>query len=69
MKDVFREVNGSKVKSYSWFLNRKDVQLGRRYDHIFCSNELNPISCFYDQKPRQDKLSDHSPVIAEISCK
>ena len=69
MKDVFREVNGSKLKSYSWFLNRKDIQLGRRYDHIFCSNEFNPISCFYDQKPRQNKLSDHSPVIAEISWK
>tara|TARA_B100000767_G_C19662125_1_gene491482 strand:+ start:174 stop:1004 length:831 start_codon:yes stop_codon:yes gene_type:complete len=67
MKDAYREVNGKQAKSFSWFLNRKDIQLGRRYDHIFCSKELNPISCFYDQKPRKNKLSDHSPVIAEIS--
>ena len=67
MKDAFRVINGYEDNSCSWFLNRKDVQLGRRYDHVFCSNELEPIKCLYDHNPRLDGLSDHSPIIAEIS--
>ena len=66
MIDAFRSVNDYSLQSYSWFLHDNDKNLGRRYDHIFCSDTFKPISCFYDQKPRQNKLSDHSPIIAEM---
>ena len=66
MKDVFRVLNGYDDESYSWFINRKNVSLGRRYDHIFCSKDLEPISSSYIHKPRLEGLSDHSPIIAEI---
>ena len=67
MIDAFRSFNDYSLQSYSWFLHGNDKNLGRRYDHIFCSDTFKPISCFYDQKPRQNKLSDHSPIIAEIN--
>ena len=67
MHDAFRSLNDYQDQSGSWFINRKNLQLGRRYDHVFCSNEIKPIHCYYDHKPRENKLSDHSPVIAELS--
>ena len=66
MQDAFRSLNNFKDQSSSWFINRKDLQLGRRYDHIFCSNKIKPLQCYYDQKPREYKLSDHSPIVAEL---
>jgi exodeoxyribonuclease III len=67
MHDAFRSLNDYQDQSGSWFINRKDLQLGRRYDHVFCSQEIKPIHCYYDHEPRENKLSDHSPVIAELS--
>ena len=66
MQDAFRALNGYEDTSCSWFTKRNGVELGRRYDHIFSSTNLNPTACFYDQSPRLKGLSDHSPIIAEI---
>jgi exonuclease III len=63
LKDVFRSLNGYADDSGSWFTNKG---VGRRYDHIFCSNNFHIKSCSYKQKPRLIKLSDHSPIVAEL---
>ena len=63
LKDVFRSLKGYTDDSGSWFTNKG---VGRRYDHIFCSTNFNIKSCSYYQQPRLAKLSDHSPIIAEL---
>ncbi len=63
LKDVFRSLKGYADDSGSWFTNKG---VGRRYDHIFCSNNFHIKSCSYKQKPRLIKLSDHSPIVAEL---
>ena len=63
LKDVFRSLKGYTDDSGSWFTNKG---VGRRYDHIFCSNNFHIKSCSYEQEPRLLKLSDHSPIIAEL---
>ena len=42
---------------------------GRRYDHIFSSVNLSVNDAFYDHAPREEKLSDHSPLIVELSIR
>ena len=64
LTDAFRRKNGYEDLSGSWFTNKGQ---GRRYDHIFSSNNLNVDSAFYDHKPREKKLSDHSPLVVELS--
>ena len=64
LTDAFRRKNGYEDLSGSWFTNKGR---GRRYDHIFSSNNLNVDSAFYDHKPRGKKLSDHSPLVVELS--
>ena len=63
LKDVFRSLKGYTDDSGSWFTNKG---VGRRYDHIFCSNNFHLKSCSYKHEPRLIKLSDHSPIIAEL---
>ncbi len=63
LKDVFRSLKGYTDDSGSWFTNKR---VGRRYDHIFCSNNFHIKSCSYKQEPRLLKLSDHSPIVAEL---
>ena len=61
LKDVFRTNNGYADSSASWFTIKG---IGRRYDHIFCSTNFNVTNSYYDQEPRLNNLSDHSPLIA-----
>ena len=63
LKDAFRTLNGYADDSGSWFTNKG---VGRRYDHIFCSNNFHIKDCSYNQEPRLKKLSDHSPITAEF---
>ena len=63
LKDAFRTLNGYGDESGSWFTNKG---VGRRYDHIFCSNNFHIKDCSYNQEPRLKKLSDHSPITAEF---
>ena len=62
--DAFRSLNDYKESSGSWFTLKG---IGRRYDHIFCSESLDVSSSFYDHEPRLNKLSDHSPIICRVN--
>ena len=66
LQDAFRITNGFKDTSGSWVTNKGQ---GRRYDHIFPSENLIVNSAFYNHEPREEKLSDHSPLIAELSIR
>jgi len=66
MKDAFREKNDYEELSGSWFTNQGQ---GRRYDHIFASHQIDIENSFYDHQPRVNKLSDHSPLIVELSIR
>ena len=60
---MFREKNGYMDNSGSWFTNKG---IARRYDHIFGSKNISILESYYDQEPREQKYSDHSPLIAEL---
>ena len=62
--DGFREKNGQ-VKEYSWYSHQGN---GYRYDHIYLHRDLLPIanSCYYLHEWRENKLSDHSPIVLEL---
>jgi len=63
-QDAFRKLHG-KVKEYSWYSHQGN---GYRYDHTYCSADLFPIikSCYYLHEWRENKLSDHSPMVLEL---
>jgi exodeoxyribonuclease-3 len=64
MIDAFRYKNG-KVEEYSWFSHQGN---GFRYDHTYIHESLVPIlkNCYYLHDWRQNKLSDHSPMVLEL---
>ena len=66
LQDAFRVKNGYEVTEGSWFTNRG---LGRRYDHVFTPKNQNINLAYYDHSPRHEKLSDHSPLIVELSIR
>jgi exonuclease III len=66
LQDAFRIKNGYKDSSGSWFTNKGQ---GRRYDHIFSSVNLSVNDAFYDHVPREEKLSDHSPLVVEFNIR
>ncbi len=64
MPDVFRGLHGYGAEGYSWVLNRAGANVRRRFDHVFASRDLNARECRYLHEPREQKLSDHSPIEA-----
>ena len=62
--DIFREKNGYVDNSGSWFTNKG---IARRYDHVFGPKNISILESYYDQKPREQKYSDHSPLVAEFN--
>ncbi len=62
--DAFRRIQGS-AKEYSWYSHQGN---GYRYDHTYLSETLSPIvkDCYYLHQWREDKLSDHSPMVLEL---
>jgi len=60
-KDAFRHVHGD-IKEYSWYSHQKN---GYRYDHTYIHKAIVPIvkDCYYLHEWREDKLSDHSPMV------
>jgi len=62
--DAFREVKGQ-VKEYSWYSHQGN---GYRYDHTYLDKTLVPIikDCYYLHEWRENKLSDHSPMVLEL---
>lgn len=59
--DAFRLISGE-VKEYSWFSHQGN---GYRYDHTYVDDSIKGIvkDCYYLHAWRQDKLSDHSPMV------
>ena len=62
--DAFRHINGD-VKEYSWYSHQGN---GFRYDHTYVHSNLLPITkaCYYIHEWRENKLSDHSPMVIEL---
>lgn len=62
--DAFRHIHGD-AREYSWYSHQGN---GYRYDHTLVDKDLLPITknCYYQHKYREQKLSDHSPMILEL---
>jgi exodeoxyribonuclease III len=62
--DAFRLLHGS-LETYSWFSHQGN---GYRYDHTYVHPHLIPIvkECFYIHEWRQNKLSDHAPMVLHL---
>lgn len=65
LPDVFRLLHGYGVNEASWFLPQ-NKSVGRRFDHIFATPALNPVTCEYLHHVRRDGLSDHSALVAKF---
>lgn len=63
--DAFRHIHKDK-KEFSWFSHLGN---GYRYDHSYVSRSIVPIikECYYLHSWREEKLSDHSPMILELA--
>jgi exonuclease III len=65
--DVFRSLNGYRSREPSWTWRRRAGHSGGwRLDHIFASSELRPRECRYHHDWRDDGLSDHSALEADL---
>ena len=62
--DAFRHIHGD-IKEYSWYSHQGN---GYRYDHTYVDEALIPIvkDCYYLNSWREEKLSDHSPMVLEL---
>ena len=66
-KDAFRALHGYAAKEASWTWRRIAGHGGGwRLDHLFASTELRPVSAVYHHEWREQCLSDHSPLEAEL---
>jgi exonuclease III len=64
MVDVYRLINGYRIQDFSWYAR---PHIGRRFDHIFASLPLaNGAECKYIHSFREEKLSDHSAIMADF---
>ncbi len=61
-RDVFRSLHGYQVDACSWMLRRKGLVRGRRFDHVFASERVEPVSCIYLDAWREAGLSDHAAI-------
>jgi endonuclease/exonuclease/phosphatase family metal-dependent hydrolase len=67
-RDAFRELNGFDSKEPSWEWPRWGG--GYRLDHLIASAEVDVSACSYRHDwRREDKLSDHSALVAELSVR
>jgi exonuclease III len=65
-RDAFRALNGFESKEPSWEWPRSGG--GWRLDHLIASAEVAVTACSYRHDwRREDKLSDHSALVAELS--
>lgn len=62
--DAFRQMHNAK-KEYSWYSHQGN---GYRYDHSYVHEDLHSLvkSCDYIHEWREEKLSDHSPMMLEL---
>jgi exonuclease III len=67
-RDAFRALNGFDSKEPSWEWPRSGG--GYRLDHVIASAEVEPTTCAYRHEwRREDTLSDHSALVAELSVR
>ena len=66
LHDVFRGLHGFGVEAFSWYLRRQGKTIGRRFDHVFASRRFSVRGCDYLHALRKAKLSDHSPIEADL---
>lgn len=62
--DAFRELNGYRRAEPSWVWKQSGG--GWRLDHVFASRELPPTGCRYHHEWRDEGLSDHSAIEADL---
>jgi exonuclease III len=65
--DVYRAVHGYSAWDPSWTWKRiAGHEGGWRIDHMFASSQLRPIACRYHHAWRENDLSDHSALEADL---
>jgi exodeoxyribonuclease-3 len=65
-RDAFRALNGFEQKEPTWEWPRSGG--GYRLDHLIASAEVEVTACSYRHDwRREDRLSDHSALVAELS--
>jgi exonuclease III len=65
--DAFRSLHGYGSREPSWTWQRISGHGGGwRLDHLFTSAELEPVACRYHHSWRDEDLSDHSALEADI---
>jgi exonuclease III len=69
LSDAFRRLHGYDAQEFSWFVRRGNTVVGRRFDHAFCSPEVQPVGCRYLHDVRDERLSDHSALELEFSLR
>ena len=62
MRDLFRDLHGYDRQEISFAAGRRG---GWRLDHVIGSAHFTPVTCEYDHGPREEGLSDHSPLWVE----
>jgi exonuclease III len=67
MRDAFRSINGYGAKDLSWWWKNRGSTGGYRLDHIFSSRHFEVAQCWYDHSVREQGLSDHSLIVAELN--
>jgi exonuclease III len=68
--DAFRSLHGYSERSPSWTWRQIAGHSGGwRIDHLFCSAELRPLSCVYHHAWREDGLSDHAALEADLELR
>ena len=66
-RDAYRTVHGYDAPSPSWtWKTIAGHDGGWRLDHIFLSAELRPLACHYHHDWREQGLSDHSALEADL---
>jgi exonuclease III len=66
-RDAFRTVHGYGAREPSWTWQRISGHRGGwRLDHLFASAELEPAACAYHHAWRDEGLSDHSALEADL---
>jgi exonuclease III len=67
-RDVFRAVHGYGRSEPSWTWRRIAGHGGGwRIDHVFASTQLRPLACGYHHDWREQDLSDHSALEADLA--
>jgi exodeoxyribonuclease III len=69
-RDVYRAVHGYGARDPSWTWRRIAGHSGGwRLDHIWATAQLHPLASTYHHAWREQDLSDHSALEADLACR